>query len=96
MSTQNTTEKPRHTEIGDHTSSCRRVGCPELETPEQTAQTVCKWCDDKGIIHKPNGPDDVEDDFCTCAIGRDMMWMEDDRKVEKETDDDADGLEDAK
>ena len=27
-------ERPRHTEIGDHTSSCRRVGCPEDEEVE--------------------------------------------------------------
>lgn len=33
----------------------------------------CEKCEDTGIIHVANGPDDTDEEFCTCEKGQELQ-----------------------
>lgn len=46
-------------------------------------QQKCEICDDTGVRNVPNGPDDFDEEFCTCEAGeaaRDLADMTDPRE----------------
>lgn len=39
---------------------------------ESKKTTLCEKCGKTGIVYVNNGQDDVDEDFCSCAIGHEV------------------------
>jgi hypothetical protein len=52
----------------------------------------CKYCEDSGIAHYENGPDDYNEDYCYCEAGEEKReqkmeaWVDDYIQQQREND----------